>query len=220
MELENNGEQPELTDNVPVADAKIEDSTPSSESNGSLGKFKDAESLLNAYNNLQAEFTRKCQKLSELEKMQQSQTQAQTEQTQVQSQPIYSNENWHDKVNEFLLKNKDAKNFASQISQEILSNPSLQNKEDALEIAWAKVIQKNYKNPKDVLYDDNFVNDYVLSNPQLQEKILSKYIKDRQNNKVPPMLSASTGGSIAFTNQPKATTLSEAKKLVEAIFKN
>lgn len=36
--------------------------------NGSLGKFKNTESLLNAYNNLQAEFTRKCQKLKELEK--------------------------------------------------------------------------------------------------------------------------------------------------------
>lgn len=34
---------------------------------GSIGKFKSTESLLSAYNNLQAEFTRKCQKLSELE---------------------------------------------------------------------------------------------------------------------------------------------------------
>ena len=34
-----------------------------------LGKFKDATSLLNAYTNLQAEFTRKSQKLKELEKM-------------------------------------------------------------------------------------------------------------------------------------------------------
>lgn len=33
-----------------------------------LGKFKDATSLLNAYNNLQAEFTRKSQKLAELTK--------------------------------------------------------------------------------------------------------------------------------------------------------
>ena len=36
---------------------------------GSIGKFKNTESLLNAYNNLQAEFTRKCQKLSELESL-------------------------------------------------------------------------------------------------------------------------------------------------------
>ena len=33
----------------------------------SLGKFKDVNALLNAYNSLQAEFTKRCQKLKELE---------------------------------------------------------------------------------------------------------------------------------------------------------
>ena len=34
----------------------------------SFGKFKSSEALLEAYNSLQAEFTKKCQRLSELEK--------------------------------------------------------------------------------------------------------------------------------------------------------
>lgn len=33
----------------------------------SLGKFKDASALLNAYNSLQSEFTKRCQKIKELE---------------------------------------------------------------------------------------------------------------------------------------------------------
>lgn len=33
----------------------------------SLGKFKDVEALLNAYNSLQSEFTKRCQKIKELE---------------------------------------------------------------------------------------------------------------------------------------------------------
>ena len=33
----------------------------------SFGKFKDANSLLNAYNSLQSEFTKRCQRLKELE---------------------------------------------------------------------------------------------------------------------------------------------------------
>ena len=45
---------------------KIEDNK--SFDNTTIGKFKDTKSLLEAYNNLQSEFTRKCQKLSELEK--------------------------------------------------------------------------------------------------------------------------------------------------------
>ena len=35
----------------------------------SLGKFKDAETLLSAYNSLQAEFTKRCQRVKELEGM-------------------------------------------------------------------------------------------------------------------------------------------------------
>ena len=33
----------------------------------SLGKFKDAQSLLKAYNSLQSEFTKRCQRIKELE---------------------------------------------------------------------------------------------------------------------------------------------------------
>lgn len=33
----------------------------------SLGKFKDVEALVNAYNSLQSEFTKRCQKIKELE---------------------------------------------------------------------------------------------------------------------------------------------------------
>ena len=35
----------------------------------SLGKFKDVGALLNAYNSLQSEFTKRCQKIKELESM-------------------------------------------------------------------------------------------------------------------------------------------------------
>lgn len=35
----------------------------------SLGKFKDVNALLNAYNSLQAEFTKRCQRLKELENL-------------------------------------------------------------------------------------------------------------------------------------------------------
>lgn len=38
-------------------------------SEASLGKFKDAEALLNAYNSLQSEFTKRCQKVKELEEI-------------------------------------------------------------------------------------------------------------------------------------------------------
>lgn len=45
----------------------VERAVLASEDSGSIGKFRDTGALLNAYNNLQAEFTRKCQRLAEFE---------------------------------------------------------------------------------------------------------------------------------------------------------
>ena len=46
-----------------------EENLGANESEVSLGKFKDAKALLSAYNSLQAEFTKRCQRVKELEGM-------------------------------------------------------------------------------------------------------------------------------------------------------
>ena len=53
------------------------------ESSVSYGKFKDATALLNAYNSLEAEFTKRCQRVKELESALQS---AEKEKTPTESQ--------------------------------------------------------------------------------------------------------------------------------------
>ena len=59
---EQNIEQPvmDTSEEVELSDESPEGSI--------LGKFKDSKTLLEAYNNLQSEFTRKSQKLAELQK--------------------------------------------------------------------------------------------------------------------------------------------------------
>ncbi len=47
--------------------ATAEENTGESKTEVSLGKFKDVQSLLSAYNSLESEFTKRCQKLKELE---------------------------------------------------------------------------------------------------------------------------------------------------------
>ena len=47
--------------------ATAEETIGASEGEVSLGKFKDVNALLSAYNSLQSEFTKRCQKIKELE---------------------------------------------------------------------------------------------------------------------------------------------------------
>ena len=54
------------TQNTQTAEADIEN-TGEDKVEVSLGKFKDVGALVNAYNSLQAEFTKRCQRLKELE---------------------------------------------------------------------------------------------------------------------------------------------------------
>ena len=55
MEQQQSWEQPMVTDDVQVAEAAQQQGISSSEQNGSqLGKFKDTDALLSAYNSLQA----------------------------------------------------------------------------------------------------------------------------------------------------------------------
>lgn len=88
---------------------EIEDKVDNGE--GSLGKFKDAQSLLSAYNSLQAEFTKKCQALSEVSKQLKDQTpndileEIDNKTLKEEVLPIYKREDWTNKVSEFLEKN-------------------------------------------------------------------------------------------------------------------
>ena len=154
MNNENFREQPVLDDDGQMAEAKNDDGISSSQENGSqLGKFKDAETLLSAYNNLQAEFTKKCQKLSELERQNVDAS---------NSTPIYMSEQWTDKVSQFLQKNQDAKNYASEISDFILNNPEIQKSENPLELAWGKIVQQKYVAPEKIIEDESYIEKYIM----------------------------------------------------------
>lgn len=62
----------EQTDSITAHTAEADNDKGASGEAVSYGKFKNAESLLSAYNALQAEFTRRCQRLKELEEKEKS----------------------------------------------------------------------------------------------------------------------------------------------------
>ena len=192
-----------------------------SSTDGSLGKFKDAETLYSAYNSLQAEFTRKCQRLSELEKAnalnkEETLNKDDALNQEHQDAPVYSEEDWNKRVLEFLSKNEDAKPYAKEICQTLISDKEISNSKDALSLAWAKIIQKNYKKPSEILSDE-FIDTYVINNDRVKQKVMQILAKDISQQRVPTTVGAHTGSHINLPRQIQPQTMAEAKELVRKL---
>lgn len=199
-------EQPEIEEKAQGAQAQEGLGDGLSSLDGSLGKFKDAQSLYSAYNSLQAEFTRKCQRLSELEKTSVSNQ-------DVQDSPVYKDENWSKQVVEFLEKNQDAKPFAKEICDEIMLNEDLSKSKDALSLAWANVIKKNYKSPSDVESDD-FIENYILSNEKITQRVAQLLANRARQNNLPKMVGKTAGSHINLPTHSQPLTLEDAKEML------
>ena len=194
MEEEVVREQPELEE---------ENENLIAQSEGSLGKFKDAESLLKAYNNLQAEFTKKCQKLSALENE--------------KNKTIFYEEDWNKRVANFLEKNPEAKKYSKEISEKILNSPELKSSENALELAWSSIAMKNYVEPEKLASDKTFLNSYIFNNEEIKKKVLENYLKEIKT--APPVISGSRGAKLSSKEEYAPKNLNDAKKIVEKFFK-
>lgn len=194
MEEEVVREQPELEE---------ENENLIAQSEGSLGKFKDAESLLKAYNNLQAEFTKKCQKLSALENE--------------KNKTIFYEEDWNKRVANFLEKNPEAKKYSKEISEKILNSPELKSSENALELAWSSIAMKNYVEPEKLASDKTFLNSYIFNNEEIKKQVLENYLKEIKT--APPVISGSRGAKLSSKEDYAPKNLNDAKKIVEKFFK-
>ena len=211
---------------------KIEGEQPQSFDGSPYGKFEDVESLRNAYENLEKEFTRKSQLLSDFQKKANetsldSQKEEEKSLTEVEnlseenkidnSLPFWQREDWNQQVANFLKDNPLAKNHAKELSKMILEDKALVQNERPLYVAWAKWLEANYKTPEQLLEDENF-----LKQVQKNDKVVNAVIKDyllKLNNRenTPPIFASSDFGvSTKVTNRPK--TLEEVKEMARKIF--
>lgn len=171
------------------------------EGSKNYGKFKDAESLLKAYNNLEAEFTKKSQRLSLLEQA--------SEKTQNQLEKQAENER---KIEEFVSKFEFAKPFSGALKESLNNNENANISEEAL-----RFISKTYKTAEEYSKDDEFLNNYIFSNPNIKDKIVKDYLQKITQNS--PIKMESGGGSISLTPPSQPKTISEATRLAKSIVK-
>ena len=206
-----------------------------------LGKFKSPQALLDAYNNLQAEFTRKSQLLSQLQKdkIGSDKTQNQENFEKNQENSIKNQENlqkfeemeetienqeisqscvqigddqeYEEKLSQFLLERPEAEKYADEIKNYLKSN--LNN--NPFENALANVILSHIVTKK---IGDPMIDDYVLSNEQVKNKIIENYLSELANCKPPVVMSSQGGERVSGVLPDRPKTLAEAKKIVNNMF--
>ena len=160
MENEKITEEQPITEQTMVSNETDTESAASCEGSSecdtveSLGKFKSSRALLEAYNSLQAEFTKKCQKLSELEK----------EKTLEQTP-----EKKDERLEKFLSSNRDAQGYRDEFKAYL----DTQEKEiGSLEGVWAKFVLNKLSSSDEGYLEEPILNKYIFQDENVRNKII------------------------------------------------
>lgn len=170
-------------------------------SNENLGKFKDAESLLKAYTNLQAEFTKKSQRLATLENDIEQKNMAISKQVELNK-----------RVEDFVSKFDIVKPFSSALKETLTISENANLEEEAI-----RLISNTYKTAEDYSKDSDFLNNYIYSNQEIKDNIIKDYLSKLTQNS--PIKVNNGGSSITLTPPNVPTNIKEAGRLAKSIIK-
>lgn len=191
------------TDSVGIDNLSVDNH----ESSLNLGKFKSVEELMKAYNNLQSEFTKKCQLLNDLVKEKSDNV--------LHNTPDNESFDWQQIVDTFLIKHPQAKEFSKEIADVITSDKELMNNQNSLEIAYGRVLENDNNRLKKLLKDEKYIETHITEN--IKQEILKNYLSQVNNNS--PFLMNSKGGNNITTSYKKPISVIEAGEMAKKIFK-
>ena len=192
-----------MEENLNIEQPGFETEINSENHNGSsLGKFKDVQTLLNAYNSLQSEFTRKSQKLAELQK-------------ENDKNALFS---YNDSIDEVLKDETDNDKYKKEITEILAGNDTLNNLPNKNQVAF-KIIKETEKNIENKINSQEFIDNCINKNSNLYNAIVSDYLSKlnnipANNNQIP------TTGTVYFSpNFNKPTTIKEAGEIFSKMLK-
>ena len=173
----------------------------------SFGKFKDAKSLVNAYNSLQAEFTRRSQRLKALEGA-----------LEKADKDIYSpsetrcEESSEAAVATFLKGYPKAESYIAAIKEKVDGD----YRSEKLIGAYAELLQDE----KEQAVDEDKLSELALKSPLVRELVIKNYLKDVAGKAPAAVIMADGGGAMVASPPKKPKSVSEAGELAYELFKN
>lgn len=197
--FEDKGENMQISENI--ADKAEEERQASAEPDGenigenqeqNFGKFKNPTELYKAYCELEKEFTRRSQRLKQMEG------------ELVKESAFESEEQWKNAVDKFFENTPSAKGFAREIAQTLIDEPELKRDKNCLSIALTRVLANSFRTPQELMSDGQFLDKYVLSSPVVRDKIISQYLDELRRGQPPVMLVDNGMQCVAPTIKPKS----------------
>lgn len=186
---------------VGTGEDSFQEITPKSTSTN-FGQFQDAESLVKAYKSLQAEFTKKSQRVSELESMIKPSTRL-------------------DKINAIVERWTSEYSCLKPFGEQLKDNLSKTESEDLEKLAEQNVINMladKVVSPENLVKDKEFLLNYVFNNDEIKNTFLTEYLAKLKT--VPKVKVATNfGSSIPLTPAQKIKTIGEAGKIARSIIK-
>lgn len=176
------------------------ESTSEAERGVPIGKFKSVEDLFQAYNNLQSEFTRKSQKLADLERDKMTAEPSEEDKTE-------------SALKSFLSKNQEAFVYADELKVRV-ENANVKD-EAAFESAWAGLLYEKLTG-KDRAKEPIIQN--LIKDDEIQNLVIENYMKQLQEQKIPVVMSSNSGERVTKVVAPKPDSFEEAKRVVLDLF--
>lgn len=173
------------------------------QANASFGKFRSAEELLNAYRNLESEFTKKCQLLKQL-----------TEDNA--AAPKVASVEFRDKTKEkFEQAFQGAAAFAEEIETEMENNAQFELDDLMVQAAYGRALHGVFKKPSELIHDEVFLSEYVYGDPTIKEKIVDDYLENLPHTSAPDVVK--NDGALIMVPPRKPNSLSEAGELTKKL---
>ena len=179
-------------------------STYSETQEGSMfGRFKDAKTLLEAYNNLQSEFTRKSQKLAEFQK----------EYEEIANFKNYKN------LDDFINDTTDSEKYKKEITEILVEDQEINNLPNKYQVAF-KIIKKAENKFANNLNNQEFIDKYILNNNEIKSQIINNYLSSINNIPTTPKIISGNPTNIYFSpNVDKPKSIKEAGDIFSKMLK-
>ena len=177
---------------------------------GTFGKFKDRLSLVRAYESLEAEFTRRSQRLKQLEREAEKKGQSLSEDKALSAPSGES-----DEAEVFLKRFPRAEALSLQIAT--LATTDTDKSAGRLERAYAKLLEQELTASENKLKDRDFLMQKVKDDPSVANEIVKNYLLSIAGAKP----KVAFGGGNALSIPPlKPKNIDEAGEMSRKYFKD